>query len=115
MTLNSLIMAIVPVQHSGHKSIPLFRLPHKTVCLDQADIYYNVCLGLPDFTTAKFDFISTFETEHPHSNYRNTALDITCDSTHNVAYLIMDFDTERGYDFVTLTDLVGNTQVLREF
>ena len=59
--------------------------------------------------------VATFETDHPYLNNQKTALNITCDSTHNVAYLIMDFDTERDYDFVTLTDLVDNTQVLREF
>ena len=48
-------------------------------------------------------------------NDQNTILNITCDSTHNVAYLIKDFDTESGYDFVTLTDLVDNNQILREF
>ena len=59
--------------------------------------------------------IATFETEHPYINNQNTALDITCDSTHNVAYLIMQFQTESNWDFVTLTDLVDNTQVLRKF
>ena len=59
--------------------------------------------------------IATFETEHPYINNQNTALDITCDSTHNVAYLIMQFQTESNWDFVTLTDLVDNTQILREF
>ena len=59
--------------------------------------------------------IATFETEHPYLNDQNTTLDITCDSTHNVAYLIMQFNTESGYDFVTLTDLDDKTQILREF
>ena len=59
--------------------------------------------------------IATFETDRPYLNNQNTALDITCDSTHNVAFLIMDFDTERNYDFVTITDLVDNNQILREF
>ena len=43
---------------------------------------------------------------------QNIALDITCDSTHNVAYLIMDFNTESGCDFVTLTDTDGDLQIL---
>ncbi len=58
---------------------------------------------------------ATFETDTPYLNNQNTALNITCDTAHNVAFLIMDFDTERNYDFVTLTDLVDNTQILREF
>ena len=73
---------------------------------------YNVCLGLPDFTTADFDVIATFETDHPYMNNQNTILNITCDSTHNVAYLIKDFNTESGYDFVTLTDTDANVQIL---
>ena len=56
--------------------------------------------------------IATFETEHPYSNNQNTALDITCDSTQNVAYLIADFSTESGYDFVTLTDTDTDLQIL---
>ena len=56
--------------------------------------------------------IATFETEHPYSNNRNTASTITCDSTHNVAYLIMDFSTESGYDFVTLTDTDADLRIL---
>ena len=59
--------------------------------------------------------IATFETDTPYLNNQNTALDVTCDSTHSVAYLIMDFDTERNYDFVTLTDLVDDNQILRKF
>ena len=59
--------------------------------------------------------IATFETDHPYLNNQNTALSITCDITHNVAYLIMQFNTESDYDFVTLTDLIDNTQILREF
>ena len=73
-------------------------------------------LGLgPDFTTANFDVIATFETDHPYNNDQIITLDINCDSTHNVAYLIMQFHTERSFDFVTLTGLVDNTQILREF
>ena len=56
--------------------------------------------------------IATFETEHPYSNNTNTALNITCESTHNVAYLIMDFSTESGYDFVTLTDTDADLRIL---
>ena len=56
--------------------------------------------------------IATFETEHPYPNNTNTALNITCDSTHNVAYLIMDFSTESGYDFVTLTDTDADLRIL---
>ena len=105
-------MAIVRIQHSwGYFQ---FRLHHKTVCLEQVDIFDNVCLGLPDFTTADFDVIATFETGHPYMNDQNTILNITCDSTHNVAYLIKDFDTESGYDFVTLTDLANNDHIFRE-
>ena len=59
--------------------------------------------------------IATFETDTPYLNNQNVALNITCDTAHNVAYLIMDFDTERNYDFVTITDLVDNNQILREF
>ena len=59
--------------------------------------------------------IATFETEHPYLDGQNTALSITCDITHNVAYLIMQFNTEKCCDYVTLTDLVDNTQVLRKF
>ena len=59
--------------------------------------------------------VATFETEHPYINYQHKALDITCDKTHNVAYLFVDFSTERDYDFVTLTDLIDNTQILRKF
>ena len=59
--------------------------------------------------------ISIFETDRPYLNNQNTALDITCDSTHNVAYLIVDFDTELDYDYVTITDLVDNSEILREF
>ena len=84
------------------------------VWLCRVDILDNIGLGLPDFTTASFDVIATFETEHPYSKNQNTALDITCDSTHNVAYLIMDFNTESGYDFVTLTDLANNGHIFRE-
>ena len=56
--------------------------------------------------------IATFETEHPYPINTNTALTITCDSTHNVAYLITDFSTESGYDFVTLTDTDADVQIL---
>ena len=59
--------------------------------------------------------IATFETDTPYLNNQNIALDITCDNTHNVAFLIVDFNTETNYDFVTLSDLVDNTQILREF
>ena len=59
--------------------------------------------------------IATFETDSPYLNNQDKALEVTCDSTHNVAYLIMQFNTESGYDFVTLTDLVDNTQILRKF
>ena len=59
--------------------------------------------------------IATFETDSPYLNNQDEALEVTCDSTHNVAYLIMQFNTESGYDFVTLTDLIDNTQILREF
>ena len=59
--------------------------------------------------------IATFETDTPYLNNQNIALDITCDTAHNVAFLIMDFDTESGYDFVKLTDLTTNNQILREF
>ena len=71
--------------------------------------------GLPDFGSANFDVIATFQTESPYKNNQNWALEITCDSTHNVAYLIMDFKTEEDYDYVTLTDLVDENQILREF
>ena len=109
------MMATVPVQHNGHESVPLFRLHHKTVCLAKVDIYDNVSLGLPDFTTAVFDVIATFETERPYLNSQNTQRNVTCDNTHHVAYLIVDFSTESGFDFVTLTDLVDNNRILREF
>ena len=56
--------------------------------------------------------VATFETEHPYLNNTNTALNITCESTHNVAYLITDFSTESGYDFVTLTDTDADVQIL---
>ena len=56
--------------------------------------------------------IATFETEHPYSNNMNTALNITCNITHNVAYLIMDFSTESGYDFFTLTDTDADLEIL---
>ena len=56
--------------------------------------------------------MATFETDHPYQNNQNKALQITCDSTHNVAFLIMDFDTESGYDFVTLTDTDADLQIL---
>ena len=70
-------------------------------------------LGLgPDFTTTNFDVIATFKTRSPYQNNQNTALDITCDSTHNVAYLITDFSTESGYDFVTLTDTDADLRIL---
>ena len=58
--------------------------------------------------------IATFETDHPYDNDQTIMLDITCDSTHNVAYLIKDFNTESGYDFVTLTDLANNDHIFRE-
>ena len=82
------------------------------VWLCRVDILDNIGLGLPDFTTASFDVAATFETEHPYSYNTNTALTITCDSTHNVAYLITDFSTESGYDFVTLTDTDADLQIL---
>ena len=114
VTLKMMKMAIVRVQHCLGYTHFQFKLHHKTVCLCQKNICDNVSLG-PDFTTANFVVIATFETEHPYSNDENTALDITCDSTHNVAYLIMQFNTEKCCDYVTLTDLVDNTQILREF
>ena len=86
---------------------------HETV-LSQVAIFDNTCLGLRDFTTAEFNVIATFETYHPYLYNQNNALDITCDSTHNVAYLLANFSTEPYYDFVTLTDLVDNNQILRE-
>ena len=56
--------------------------------------------------------IATFETDHPYLNNQNTALSITCDITHNVAYLIMQFNTESGFDFVTLTDTDADVQII---
>ena len=78
-------------------------------------IYSSTVLGLPDFTTAVFDVIATFETERPYLNNQNTKLDVTCDIAHHVAYLIVDFRTESCCDFVTLTDLVDNNRILGEF
>ena len=42
-------------------------------------------------------------------------MDITCDDTFTVAYLFKQFETEHSYDFVYLTDTIGNRQVLRKF
>ena len=56
--------------------------------------------------------IATFETDTPYLNNQNIALNITCDTTHNVAFLIVDFDTESGYDFVTISDTDGDVQIL---
>ena len=107
-------MAIVQVQHCLDYTHFQFELHHKTVCLCQKYVCDNASLG-PDFTTANFDVIATFETEHPYINNQNTALDITCDSTHNVAYLIMQFQTESNWDFVTLTDTDADFQILRKY
>ena len=85
------------------------------VWLCRVDILDNIGLGLPDFTTASFDVVATFETEHPYLNGRYTVLNINCNMTHNVAFLILDFKTERDYDFVTLTDRIDNDEILRKF
>ena len=59
--------------------------------------------------------VATFQTDHPYSNNQNESLDIACDDTFNVAFLFEQFNTESGFDFVTLTDQASNEQILREF
>ena len=70
---------------------------------------------LTDFSTAEFDVVATFQTDNPYSNNQNESLSITCNNTFNVAFLFEQFNTEFGYDFVTLTDQASNEQILREF
>ena len=68
----------------------------------------------PDFSTAEFDVVATFQTDNPYSNNQDEALDITCNNTFNVAFLFEQFNTEFGYDFVTVRDIVNNTLVMRK-
>ena len=42
-------------------------------------------------------------------------MDITCGNASNVAYQFKQFKTERSYDFVYLTDTIGNKRILRKF
>ena len=58
--------------------------------------------------------VATFQTDNPYSNYQDESLDITCNNTLNVAFLFQQFDTESGYDFVFVRDIVNNTLVMRK-
>ena len=70
--------------------------------------------GWPDFSTAEFDVVETFKSE-PYS-YQNVALNIICDTTFHVAFLFKYFDTILNrFEFLTLTDLTYNEQILRKF
>ena len=69
---------------------------------------------LPDFSTADFDVVATFQTDSPYSNNQDETLVITCNNTFNVAFLFTLFDTESEYDFVTVSDIVNNTLVMRK-
>ena len=69
---------------------------------------------LTDFSTAEFDVVATFQTDNPYSNNQNETLNIACNNTFNVAFLFKQFDTESGYDFVTVRDIVNNTLVMRK-
>lgn len=73
-----------------------------------------VTAELPDFTTAGFDVAATFETASPYLDFSDIKLDVTCDSTHNVAFMIMEFDTEVGFDFFQLKDADSGARILSE-
>ena len=59
--------------------------------------------------------VATFKTDSPYSNNQDELLDIFCDDTFNVAFLFEEFNTESGWDFVTLTDQASNEEILSEF
>ena len=77
--------------------------------------YDCLFVGLTDFTTANFDVVRTFETESPYSNDENILLEITCKNDFHVAYLFETFDTESGYNYLTLTDKTNYVQILSKF
>ena len=71
-----------------------------------------ISLGLPDFTVTDFDVVQNFTTKSPYLNDQSVTLEIACENNYHVAYLFERFNTESGYDFLTLTDTVNDVQIL---
>ena len=39
-------------------------------------------------------------------------MEISCENNYHVAYLFEQFNTENGYDYLTLTDTINDVQIL---
>ena len=39
-------------------------------------------------------------------------MEISCENNYHVAYLFEQFNTESGYDYLTLTDTINDVQIL---